>query len=165
MTLVQHFQALLLLLFWVSKLIKNIFTILFLMHVYILEIITDPQNRLIPVGSTVSLTCTSSVSSGVTFSWTHAGSDVTGQSTSTGNTSILTIPNVMRSDAGSYVCTVRSGSLSVMSDRGTLTIYGKWCLSMVINVGKARAKSTKEYILGKQPAFVRKFPTATLSYQ
>ena len=91
-----------------------------------LEITTHPQDREVAQGSTVSLTCTSSVSSGVTFSWTHAGSDVTGQSTSTGNTSTLTIINAMRSDAGSYVCTVQSGSLSVMSDRRTVTVYGMW---------------------------------------
>ena len=91
-----------------------------------LEITTHPQDRVVAQGSTVSLTCTSSVSSGVTFSWTHAGSDVTGQSTSTGNTSTLMITNVMRNDAGSYVCTVQSGSLSVMSDRGTVTVYGKY---------------------------------------
>ena len=29
------------------------------------------------------------------------------------------------SDAGSYVCTVSSGSLSVMSNTATLTVYGK----------------------------------------
>ena len=88
------------------------------------EITTHPQDRLVPVGSSVSLTCTSSVSSDVTFSWTHNGRDVTAQSTSTGDTSILTITNVMRSDGGSYVCTVRSGSLSVMSNTSTLTTYG-----------------------------------------
>ena len=64
------------------------------------------------------------MSSDVTFSWTHNGRDVTAQSTSTGDTSILTITNVMRSDGGSYVCTVRSGSLSVMSNTSTLTTYG-----------------------------------------
>ena len=29
------------------------------------------------------------------------------------------------SDAGSYVCTVTSGSLSVMSNTATLTVYGE----------------------------------------
>ena len=60
----------------------------------------------------------------MTFSWTSDGRDVTGQSTSTGDTSILTITSVRSSDDGSYVCTVRSGSLSVMSNTATLTIYG-----------------------------------------
>ena len=101
-----------------------------LFYLYLLEITTHPQDREVAQGSTVSLTCTSSVSSGVTFSWTHAGSDVTGQSTSTGNTSTLTITNVMRIDGGSYVCTVRNGSLSVMSDRVNVTVYGKWFFSI-----------------------------------
>ena len=89
-----------------------------------LEITTHPQDRLVPVDSSVSLTCTSSVSSDVTFSWTSDGRDVTGQSTSTGDTSILNIMKVRGRDDGSYVCTVRSGSLSVMSDTAILTVYG-----------------------------------------
>ena len=96
----------------------------FIISIYI-EIPIHPQDRLVPVGSSVSLTCTSSVSSDVTFSWTSDGRNVTGQSTSTGDTSILTITSVRSSDDGSYVCTVRSGSLSVMSNTATLTVYGK----------------------------------------
>ena len=60
----------------------------------------------------------------MTFSWTHNGRSISGSSTA-GDTSILTITSVRRSDAGSYVCTVRSGSLSVMSNVTTLTVYGK----------------------------------------
>ena len=60
----------------------------------------------------------------MTFSWTHNGKDVTGQSTSTGDNSMLKITSVMRNDGGSYVCAVRSGPLSVMSDTATLTTYG-----------------------------------------
>ena len=82
---------------------------------------------LVPLGSTVNLTCTSSLSSNVTFSWTHNGTSVTGSST-TGDTSILTITSVRNSDAGSYVCTVRSGSVSVMSNTATLTVKGMICL-------------------------------------
>ena len=70
--------------------------------------------------------CTSSISSDVTFSWTHNGTSISGSST-TGDTSILTITSVRNSDAGSYVCTVSSGSLSVTSNTATLTVYGKTC--------------------------------------
>ena len=90
-----------------------------------IEIITHPQDKLIPVNSTVNLTCTSSLSSNVTFSWTHSGVSINGSST-TGGTSILTITSVRDRDAGSYVCTVTSGSLSVMSDAATLTLKGKY---------------------------------------
>ena len=93
--------------------------------IIVLEITTHPQDRLVPVGSSVSLTCTSSVSSNVTFSWTSDGRDITGQSTSTDDTSILTIVKVKKRNDGSYVCTVMSGSLSVMSNTATLTVYGK----------------------------------------
>ena len=67
--------------------------------------------------------CSSYISSNVTFSWTHNGTSISGSST-TGDTSILTITSVRNSDAGSYVCTVSSGSLSVMSNAATLTVYG-----------------------------------------
>ena len=69
----------------------------------------------------------------MTFSWTRDGRDVTRQSTSTGNTSILTINKVRGRNAGGYVCTVKSGSLSVMSNTATLILYGKHCnLSQII---------------------------------
>ena len=87
-------------------------------------IITHPQDKIVPVKSTVNIICTSSLSSDVIFSWTHNGRSISGSST-TGDTSILTITSVRHSDAGSYVCTVSSGSLSVMSNAATLTVYGK----------------------------------------
>ena len=87
------------------------------------EISTNPHNKLVAANSKANLTCTSSLSSNVTFSWTHNGTSITGSST-TGDTSILTITSVRNSDAGSYVCTVRSGSVSVMSNTATLTVYG-----------------------------------------
>jgi len=77
----------------------------------------------VAVRSTVILTCTSSVSSNVIFSWTHNGTSISKSST-IGNTSILTITSVRNSDAGSYACTVSSGSLSVMSNTATLTVIG-----------------------------------------
>ena len=96
------------------------------------EIITHPQDKLIAVTSTVSLTCTSSLSSNVIFSWSHNGRFINGSSTTTGDTSILTITSVRHSDVGSYVCTVRSGSLSVMSNTATLTVYGKICVCICV---------------------------------
>ena len=85
-----------------------------------------PKSKLIAVKSTINLTCIASVSSNVTFSWTHNGTSIVGSST-TGDTSILTITSVRDSDAGSYVCTVSSGSLSVMSSTATLIVYGEIC--------------------------------------
>ena len=98
-------------------------SILFVVINFITEIITHPQDKLVAVNSTVNFTCTSSISSNVTFSWSHNGTSISGSST-TGDTSILTITSVRNSDAGSYVCTVSSGSLSVMSNTATLTVYG-----------------------------------------
>ena len=77
------------------------------------------------------LRCTSSLSSNVTFSWTHNGGSISGSST-TGDTSILTITSVSYSDAGSYVCTVSSGSLSVTSNTATLTVYGMFAYVVMV---------------------------------
>ena len=93
------------------------------------EITIHPQDRVITTNSTVNLTCTSSLSSNVTFSWTHNGTSITGSST-TGDTSILTITSVRNSDAGSYVCTVRSGLVSVISNNAILTVYGMFLWSI-----------------------------------
>ena len=58
------------------------------------------------------------------FSWSHNGRSISGSST-TGDTSILTFTSVRESDSGSYICTVSSGSVLVMSNVATLTVYGK----------------------------------------
>jgi len=102
-------------------LILSFFLFLYLNYA---EITTHPQSTLAPDGSSVNLTCTSSVSSDVTFSWTRNGKDIRGQSTSTDDTSILTIKARSR-NAGDYVCTVRSGPLSVMSNTATMTVYSE----------------------------------------
>ena len=90
------------------------------------EITSHPQNKQVSVTSVVNLTCVSSVSSNVTFSWTHNGTSVS-RSSSTGDTSVLTITSVRHSDAGSYVCSVRSGSLSVRSNVAVLTVKNGVC--------------------------------------
>ena len=63
----------------------------------------------------------------MTFSWTHNGTSINGSST-TGDTSILTITSVRHGNAGSYVCTVRHGSLLVMSNTAILTAVGMICM-------------------------------------
>ena len=95
------------------------------------EIVTHPQSKLVSLNRLVNLMCTSSLSSNVIFSWTHNGTSLN-QSSTTGDTSILTITNVRQSDTGSYVCTVSSGSVSVMSNSAILSVYGKIvCVTMV----------------------------------
>ena len=91
----------------------------------ILEIISHPLNKQLLIGSNLILTCTSSMSSNVTFSWTHNGSIITAQLVANSATSRLTISNVSYSDGGSYVCIVRSGSLSVTSNIAIITVHGK----------------------------------------
>ena len=99
----------------------------------IVEITSHPHNRQISIDSTVTLTCTSSISSfHVIFSWTYNGTNIrrVHSSITNGATSTLTINNVKYSDSGSYVCIVKSGSLSVTSNTATITVYGKLkCLS------------------------------------
>ena len=99
--------------------------LMYVINDLILEIITHPQNKQVTFGSSFALTCTSSLSSNVTFSWTHNGTVIKTQSTVDGDTSRLTISNVRYRDGGSYVCIVRSGSLSVISNTAIITIYGK----------------------------------------
>ena len=95
---------------------------------FVIEIITHPQNKLVPVSSAVNLTCTSSLSSNVTIIWYHDGVPIN-ESATTSDTSILTITSVKESDAGSYVCTVTSlysGLVSVTSKNAILTVYGTY---------------------------------------
>ena len=71
----------------------------------------------------------------MTFLWTRDGRDVTEQSTSTGDTSILTIKKIRRKNSGSYVCGVSSGSLSVMSNNATVIVFSKFYTLSFSNVG------------------------------
>ena len=93
-------------------------------------IITHPQKKILELNSTITFRCTASISSNVIFLWTHNGRSINGSST-TGDTSILTITSVRKSDAGSYVCTVRSGSLSVMSNVAHLGPIGMTTITTV----------------------------------
>ena len=98
------------------------------MNIFILkEIITHPQNKILELNSTIRFRCTASISTSVLFSWTHNGRSISGSST-TGDTSILTITSVRHTDAGSYVCTVRSGSLLIISNAAILAPIGMRCL-------------------------------------
>ena len=64
----------------------------------------------------------------MTFSWTYGRrNNLTKQSTSIGDTSILTLKKVRRNEAGRYRCTVKSGSLSVTSSAAFLTVIGAYC--------------------------------------
>ena len=92
----------------------------------LLEISTHPVNKQATIGSSVTLTCTSSLSSDVTFSWTHNNTIIRQQQPINNDTSTLEISNVRYSDGGSYVCIVKSGSLSVGSNAATITVYGKF---------------------------------------
>ena len=91
----------------------------------IIEITSHPRNQQILFDSNFKLTCTSSISSNAMFSWTHNGTIIRNTLLINGDTSKLTTNNVRYSDGGSYVCIVRSGSLSVTSNTATITVYGK----------------------------------------
>ena len=91
----------------------------------LLEITTHPHNKQATIGSIVTLTCTSSLSSNVTFIWTHNDTIIRQQQLINSDTSRLTISNVSYSDSGSYVCTIERGALSVTSNIATITVYGK----------------------------------------
>ena len=93
------------------------------LHVFKIEIKSNPQDALMAVNSVVKFRCVASISSNLTFSWTHNGSTINRSST-TGDTSVLTITNVKNSNAGSYACTVSGESVSVISNAATLTCDG-----------------------------------------
>ena len=98
---------------------------------YFQEIIAHPQDKILENNSTINFTCKSSISYDVTFSWTHNGRSISGSSAS-GDTSILTITSLRGSDAGSYVCTLSSGSLSVMSNIAKLAPVGMMLVCLYV---------------------------------
>ena len=98
----------------------------------LLGIITHPDNKQAAIGSNVTLTCTSSIStSDVIITWSHNDTIIWHQqpvNSDTSGTSRLTISNVRYRDSGSYRCTCivwKTPSLSVTSNSATITVHGK----------------------------------------
>ena len=91
----------------------------------LLEIIAYPDNKHAAIGSNVTLTCTSSLSSNVTFTWIHNDTIIWQQHVINGDTSRLTVSNVRYSNSGSYKCIAWRLPLSVKSNTATITVYGK----------------------------------------
>ena len=93
---------------------------------FLTEIISHPQSNQVLTGSRIILTCTSSVSSDVIFTWTHNGKrlqhDRDRKLRSNYGSSKVIITKVKRRDAGDYVCEARCGPLLVMSTTATLTV-------------------------------------------
>ena len=101
----------------------------------LLEITSHPHSKQLLIGSNLSLTCTLSISSNVIFSWIHNGTIIKTQLVVNGGTGRLTISNVSYSDGGSYVCIVRSGSLSVTSNTATIIMFGKLNCMLLMHYG------------------------------
>lgn len=102
------------------RLTINLVTIVNSLMVVFLASTINSQDKVVPVGGELSLTCTSSVSSNVAFVWTRNRMPVSGVSDSNGGTSTLTLSDVKIDDAGNYVCSVRVSTLVVMSDPITI---------------------------------------------
>ena len=94
----------------------------------LLEITIDhPDNKQAAIGSNVTLTCTSSLSSNVTFTWIHNNTMIIWQQqVINSNTSTLTVSNVRYNNSGSYKCQVWKLPLQVKSNTATITVYGKF---------------------------------------
>ena len=95
----------------------------------LLEIITHPDNKRAVIGSNVTLTCRSSLSSDVIFTWTHNDTIIIKQQRPVNSDiSRLTISNVRYRDSGSYTCVCiawKIPSLSVTSNNAIITVHGK----------------------------------------
>jgi len=90
-------------------------------YCFLASTINSQDQVVVPVGGKISLTCKSSVSSNVRFTWTRNKIPIIGRSRSSGDTSVLTITNIKSDDAGNYVCTVWVDTLVVLSNTVVLT--------------------------------------------
>ena len=89
-----------------------------------LAITTNPQDITTAVGTTITLTCSSSDVNDVMYQWMRKEKII--QSKATGaNTNRLVITNIEPDDSGEYRCTVSSGDVSVNSEYGIVTVLGE----------------------------------------
>ena len=92
---------------------------------YSVGITTNPTDVLTAVDSTISLTCAASGASNMMYRWMRKGkkmipSQATGVATRT-----LVIPDIVMDDSGEYKCVASSSDVSVSSEHGTITVFGK----------------------------------------
>jgi len=100
-------------------------------------ITNQPAQATVELGGTASFTVGVSNSTGVTYQWQHAGTNLIDGAEFSGSTNgTLTVTGVSTNDVGHYRVLVTNGSGSSLSSEATLTIQGIHLYPVISLIGK-----------------------------
>ena len=95
----------------------------------ITDIGTQPVSSTVIALNDVTLTCSATYDSTITYSWHRVGGSVPSKSSGQ-NSNRLTIPRVVPADEGKYYCLAKSYRHCAKSNKAVVTVYGKKCINV-----------------------------------
>ena len=103
--------------------------VLILLYIYplscLVDITTNPEDRIVAMGTKVTLTCNASGADNLRYQWMRMGEKTIPSRARGVSSSTLIIPNIMIDDSGLYKCIVTSGDVTVTSKVGNLSVLSK----------------------------------------
>ena len=85
----------------------------------------NPEDRVVAVGTNVTLTCAASGADNLKYQWMRMGKKAMPSRVRGVRSNTLIIPNIMVDDSGLYKCAVSSGNVSVTSKVGNVSVLSK----------------------------------------
>ena len=92
---------------------------------YFVDITINPEDRVVAMGTKVTLTCTASGADDLKYQWMRMGKKTIPSGARGRSSNTLIIPNIMVDDSGLYKCVISSGNVSVTSKVGNVSVLSK----------------------------------------
>ena len=92
---------------------------------YFADITINPEDRVVAVGTKVTLTCAASGADDLKYQWMRMGKKTIPSGARGTGSNQLTIPNIMVDDSGLYKCVISSGNVNVTSKVGNVSVLSK----------------------------------------
>ena len=89
------------------------------------DITTNPEDRVVAVGTKVTLTCGASGADNLKYQWMRMGKETISSRARGIKKNTLIISNIMVEDNGEYYCVISSGDTTVISRTGTVSVLSK----------------------------------------
>ena len=95
-------------------------------YTYFADITTNPEDRIVAVGTDVALICDASGADNLNYQWMRMGEKTIPSRAIGVHSSTLIIPNITVNDSGLYKCVVSSGDVTVTSKVGNVSVLSKF---------------------------------------
>ena len=95
------------------------------MFLYFADITTNPEDRIVAVGTNITLTCNASGADNLRYQWIRMGKKTIPSRARGVRSNTLIIPNIIVNDGGLYKCVVSTGNITVTSKVGYVSVLSK----------------------------------------